>query len=148
MQKTKDAFLRMIKAARKVKKVCDGLREIGLGDDTLFDAYGDIIDAIDLMVGAEFGPCEIETTVAYQAVNAVPMDNGLDMLMKEWEKHNMPRPHTFEPDEFYELLNKNGGFMYVPGIGAVMVTNGPTGELHPVFPEKTALTETPEGDWT
>lgn len=58
-----------------------------------------------------------------------------------------PAPNLMSKDQFYELLQKNGGYLYVPGVGAVEVTNGPCGELYPVMQEITSLRDTPEGEW-
>ena len=111
MDNVRDALLRMYKTARRLKKVSDGLRKIGMGDEPIFNAYGEAVDAIYYLIG-ETRPFEDSVTRLIVETMSPEEDRIADMLMIEYEKnHQLPAPQLMSKEQMAELYKQNGGYM-------------------------------------
>ena len=121
MEEIRDALLRMVNAGLKVKKMQQAYANVGLDDNVLFDAYGDICSAIYSLIGEHTEEFKDSVTdIAMNTASFVTVDRRVKMLMFEYRKNHpeQPKPNIMDTDGMKELYERNGGYM------------------------------TPEGDWT
>lgn len=108
----KEALLRMYRSARELKKVSDGLRMAGLGDDPIFESYGQILDSIYFLIG-ETRPFEHSVTKLIAETTSLDDDRAVAMLMGEYEKnHALPTPQLMSKEQMDELYRQYGGYMH------------------------------------
>ena len=121
MQEIKDALLRMVSAGKKIKRMQEAYLKAGLDDNVLFDAYGDICNAIYNLIGEKTEEYKGSTTdIVMSAMDFISDERMMKMLMFEYRKNHQdqPKPNLMDSDGMKELYERNGGYM------------------------------TPEGDWT
>ena len=120
MSGIKDALLRMIRAARRIKEVEEKYVDAGLNSDPLFESYGDILDAIYYLIGEDKkGLDEFRQSATFTTMTAPILSNErrTEMLMAEYMKNHpeepeQPKPNTIDPKQMKELYRRNGGYMY------------------------------------
>lgn len=112
MKAIRDALLRMYRSAKELKIVSEGLKKIGMGDEPIFDAYGNVVDAIYYTIGEEKPYNESVTNLVVE--HMMPEEEyAADILMNEWKKnHSIPAPQLMCRDQVYELYLKNGGYFH------------------------------------
>lgn len=124
MQEIKDALLRMVSAGKKIKRMQEAYLKAGLDDNVLFDAYGDICNAIYNLIGETTEEYKGSTTdIVMNTSPFVTVERMVEMLMAEYRRNHpenavQPKPDIMDSDGMKELYERNGGYM------------------------------TPEGDWT
>ena len=123
MTEIRDALLRMVKAYRLVGEMLDAFLMVGLNENPLMEAHGEIAEAVYQLLGEHVD--EFIDSVTHLVLNVPHLsdERRAKMLYAEWKKNHpeMPAPNTCEHSEFLEMFNKTGGYYKI---------------------------ETPEGDWT
>lgn len=123
MEGMKDAFLRMVRAARKIDKLGDAYLKADVDNgNVLMDAYGDIADAIYCIVGEHTE--DFESSVTYTALTAPILtdERRALILLAEYNKHHpeqpvvdMPKPNLISPESMRKMMERNGGYMTPEG---------------------------------
>lgn len=124
MEEIRDALMRMVKAGRTIKRMQEAYLDVGLNDNKLFEAYGEICSAIYSLIGEKTE--EYKDSVTDIVMNTSPfvtVERRVEMLMAEYRRNHpenavQPKPDIMDSDGMKELYERNGGYM------------------------------TPEGDWT
>lgn len=118
MNNVRDALLRVIKGARKVEEYRKAVEMIGLKDEILYDALGDLFDGVFYLIGEKLvEPLEFTDSITYSVMN----DHGLsdmrktELLMKEYARNfpEQPAPVLITEKERKQLFKENGGY-YTP----------------------------------
>lgn len=123
MNGIKDALLRLVKAGREIKSLQETYLKVGLNDNPLFEAYGDICEAIYNIVGEHTEEFADSVTNLAMTTPMFTNERRTEMLMAEYRKNHpeapeQPKPNVCTTAELFKMFNENGGYM------------------------------TPEGDWT
>ena len=117
MKEIKDALLRMVRAGRSTKEMCDCFVQAGLDDNKLFEIYGEIADAIYGLLGERTQTYEESVTYIALTTPILTDERRAEMLYSEWKKNHasQPAPNTIEPDEMQKMTEENGGYMAPEG---------------------------------
>lgn len=120
MNEIKDAILRMVRAARQLKRLQEAYVDIGFNDAPVFQAYSEICDAIYHLIGEHVDAYENSVTNLVITTPMLTEDRRAEMLMAEYRKNHaeQPSPNLMSRKAMLELFDENGGYI------------------------------TPEGDWT
>ena len=121
MNEIKDALLRMVNAGRKVEDLMEAYVKVGLNDNPLHEAYGEICEAIYTLLGEHTEAYKDSITCVAMTAPFLTNERRAEILLAEYRKNHavQPRPNTMSSDGMKELFSQNGGYMH----------------------------ETPEGDW-
>ena len=122
MKEVQDALLRLVSAGMKTKKLQESYLNNGLDDNDLFQIYGEIADAISILIGEREET--FEETRAFMALTVPGLDDEhrVRYLMNGYRQNHPEQPKPQFPDR--EQMRRNVG----KGLGY--------------------LFETPEGDWS
>ena len=118
----KDSLLRLVKAGLATKKLQEAYVTVGLDDNTLFDIYVNILDAIYGLIGEHTNTFEESVTYIVMTAPILSDERRATMLEAEYRKNHpeQPKPNVCTTAELFKMFNENGGY----------------------------LRETPEGDWS
>lgn len=122
MKEIKDALLRMVMAENKIEKMRKAYVEANLDDNMLFEAIGDIHDAIHALVGHGEDYINGATNIVMSAP-ILTIERRVEMLYAEFRKNHpvLSSPVITDREEMKKMFKENGGYL---------------------------LRETPEGDWS
>lgn len=118
MSNIRDALLRIVKATRKIDEYRMAAQKIGLNDEFLYDAYGDLLDGIFALIGEKLvEPLEFTDSITYSVMS----DHGMsdmrktELLMKEYARNfpEQPAPVLITEKERKQMFKESGGY-YTP----------------------------------
>ena len=118
MEISRDALVRVIRAARVAKELADDIRKLN-GDTTRDNRAdriaGDLADALQMMNGESMGVADdfLESqTYGWLFKCSVPEDRiaGEFIRMAEENKPKLPKPHLVNRVQFNEMIRKFGGY--------------------------------------
>ena len=132
----KDALLRVVTAVDELNTLRKAYVMIGLSDNSLFEIFGQLVDAVSYMIGeSDEAREEFDLSVAFGVLvrNEKSIKERTEELYAEYLKNRtlqeydedildhpeQPKPNVMSREEFNEMHRRNGGYRY----------------------------ETPEGDW-
>ena len=90
MDNVRDALLRMVKSAKKLKRMADAFDAAGIGSETLFSCYGDVIDAIFHLIGEKTDTYENSWTCLVMNTGSLSDDRAVALLMNAYRKNVEP----------------------------------------------------------
>jgi hypothetical protein len=117
MEHIRDALLRLVKAGVAIKKLQETYLQCGLDDDPLFNAYGEIADAICILTGEHKNTFEETTTHLALTVPGFDAEHRVRVLMAEYKRNHpeQPAPHFINRDEMRKSVKRNGGYISPEG---------------------------------
>ena len=111
MKNVEDALLRLVKAAKKLKRMADALDAAGMGSELLFSCYGDIIDGIYHLIGENTGEYTDSETCKVMGTVSLSDERAAALLMNVYKRNiqpKMPKPILMSPDELFRMQKQNG----------------------------------------
>ena len=136
----KDALMRVIKAALRAKELDEKMLAMGYGKTPYADIYGELADALFVICGEHTD--RIDESVTYTVLNnpLLCLERRAAILehvriSNTVSAPKMPAPNTCEPEEFEQLVRKNGGY------------SAKTGYIPPHEADEKKTGDTPEGEW-
>lgn len=113
MGEIRDALLRLIRAWTGTKKMLDAYVKVGLDDNMIYQANGQIGEAICILVGEADADWETSRTCITLTAPYLTEERRLEMLMGVYEQNHVqqPAPHLFSREEMKDCVKKNGGYM-------------------------------------
>ena len=112
MGEIRDALLRLIRAWTGTNRMLNAYVKAGLDDNLLFQAKGQIGEAICILIGEADADWETSKACITLTAPYLTEERRLEMLMGVY-KENMEKqfaPHLFSREEMQECLKKNGGY--------------------------------------
>lgn len=118
MDNIRDALLRIVKGTRKVEEYRRAVEIIGMKDEYLFDALGELFDAVFYLIGEELvEPLEFTDSITYTTLSDQNLSDmrKTELLMKEYARNfpEQPAPVLITEKERKQLFKENGGH-YTP----------------------------------
>lgn len=122
MEISRDALVRVIRAAKVAKELSDDIRRL-IGDSTRDNQAdriaGDLADALQMMNGEKMGVSDDFTeskTYTWLFECSVPAERiaGEFIRMAEENKPEMPKPNLVNRVQFNEMVRKFGGYSATP----------------------------------
>ena len=118
MEISRDALMRVIRAARAAKELGDDIRRLShdsIHDNVADRIAGDLADALQMMNGESMGVADdfLESqTYGWLFKCSVPEDRiaGEFIRMAKENESQQPKPCLMTEKEFDELLKRNGGY--------------------------------------
>lgn len=117
MEEIRDALLRMVQAAMATKRLQETYLKNGLDDNPLFQIYGDVADAIYILIGEYTDTFEESTTHLALTVPALDDEHRVRVLMAEYKRNHpeQPRPCFIDTLKMRESVKQNGGYVAPEG---------------------------------
>ena len=136
----KDALMRVIKAALRAKELNEKMLDMGYGKTPYADIYGELADALFIICGEHTN--RIDESFTYMVLNNPLLCLERRAALLEHVRISntvtapkMSAPNTCEPEEFEQLVRKNGGY------------SAKTGYVSPHEVDEKKTGDTPEGEW-
>ena len=113
---TKDALLRIVKAARIAYAVADNIRKLGVcnTENEADRIYGYLTDALFILNGEQLNGKDFNESRTYSWLyNSTMTDDEVTNEFIRMAKENapkQPKPNIITRDQFNELLTRAGGY--------------------------------------
>ena len=117
MKEIQDALLRMVRAGMAAKKLQETYLKNGLDDNPLLQIYGDVADAIYILIGEHTETFDESTTKCALTVPALDDEHRVKVLMAEYKRNHpeQPGPYFIDPLKMRESVRQNGGYVAPEG---------------------------------
>lgn len=121
MGEIRDALLRLIRAWTGTDRMLNAYVKAGLDDNMLFQAKGQIGEAICILIGEADADWETSKTYITLTAPYLTEERRLEMLMGVYEKNHydcpdfepkQPKPNVCTTAEIFKMFNENGGYLH------------------------------------
>lgn len=114
MNDTKTILGHLVNAYMLNKGILDAFTKVGLNDNELFEANGEIAEAIYEMVGEKTDEFITSATNLILSAPILSNERRTELLYSVYRNNHpdQPKPNTISQDDFIRFFEKNGGYRY------------------------------------
>lgn len=112
MSEVRDALLRMVKAHRMIGEILKAYVKVGLDSNELFDAQGEVSEAIYKLIGEHAEEFVKSSTYIIISAPYLNDERRTELLYSIWKNNHpdQPKPNTMSQEEFMRYFKENGGY--------------------------------------
>ena len=118
MEVMREALLRLVKAGEQAKELDTKLMDLGYSTTPYGLIFGEIADAVYLLIGEENPFDDFRDSTTYQVMTdkVLTDQSKADLLMSEYRQNNCQRSPVFtDPEKMADMVRKTGGYMTPEG---------------------------------